>query len=137
MLITAAAGCLLAGCAATGTHYTRIYNKAVENGKSITIVKDAALGEVNVQVAEKLKSLGYERVLYSSPQDGFQVLIKDVRIAEAVIVGTPHPYRIIVKYSKASDGRTRIDLVNGSPEFYARNQVEEDLGELEKLLRAE
>ena len=125
------------GCVATTSQFANVYNSAVANGKSTTILKDGDFLIVKDNVNAHFKDVGYSSVLYSSPQEGFIVVFKDIPLAKAMLIGDAHPYKIILKYTKAGVGKTRIDLVNGSTGLFAQNEVQQDISQIAELLRAD
>ena len=70
-------------------------------------------------------------------KEGFMVLVKDIPLSKAMLIGDPHPYKIIFKYTKAGIGRTRIDLVNGSPGLFTKEEVKQDIEEVFELISAD
>jgi len=125
--------CATVGGSVTG-QYENIYNQTVAAGKSLTLYKSGEFQSVKEHVDQQLKIVGYDNVLASNPAVGFLVLVKDIPLAKAMAIGDAHPYRIILKYTKAGLGRTRIDLVNGSPGLLSGSTVEEDIQKLLELI---
>lgn len=125
----------LSGCAATTNIYGSTYNNAVAQGKSTVIIQDNPLSAIQDRVNVGAKSLGYQKVIYSSPEEGFLVIFKDISVAKALLIGDSHIYKIILKYTKSGPDQTRIDLVNGSTVLWAKNEVSKDIEKLAELIR--
>ena len=126
----------LVGCATTNVYGT-IYNEAITKGISTVIIKEGDFEDINTYTVKHFESLGYKKVLYSSPKQGFMVVIKDVNFTKALLVGDPHMYKIILKYTKAGESRTRIDLVNGTKIIWAKKDVDRDIRQISKLIENE
>ena len=126
----------LSGCAATTNIYGSMYNNAVAQGKSTVIIQDNPLRAIQDRVNAGAESLGYKKVIYSSPEEGFLVIVKEISVAKAFLIGDPHIYKIILKYTKSGPDQTRIDLVNGSTVVWAKNEVSRDIEKLAELIQS-
>ncbi len=129
-------GIVFGGCA-TINPYRETYNEAIRKETSTTIIKEGDTKEIHPYVTKYLESLGYKRVLYSDLKQGFMVVFKDIHIAKSFLVGDPHMYRIILKYTKAGEGKTRIDLVNATSIFWAIKDVDKDIQQIAQLIKNE
>lgn len=127
---------LAGGCAATN-QYSGIYNEAVAGGRSVTIIKEGELTSIRSKINEHLQANKYTKVLYSDPEQGFLVTFKDIPLAQSMLIGDPHTYRIILKYTKAGEGKTRIDLVNGNPGLMIKGDIDQDIAKIADLIRAD
>lgn len=125
---------LINGCATTTNGFGNIYNEAVASGRNKTIFKEGDFSTLKEDVNSKLKSVGYSKIFYSRPQEGFMVLVKDIPLSKAMLIGDAHPYKIILKYTKAGIGKIRIDLVNGSPGLFSKDEVEQDILKIADLI---
>lgn len=128
----------LIGCATASTpnKYAGAYNEAVAAGKSTVIVKEGDFEIIKDQIDRRLSEVGYNRVLYTSPNDGFMVLVKDANFGNALLIGDAHPCKMILKYTNAGEGKTRIDLVNGSTEVFTKDEIEKDIQKLAELIKS-
>lgn len=138
-IIIWATSILLAGCASLqnaqiSNKYAAIYNDALNRGTNITIVKEGNFEEVRDRVNEHFKSLGYTKVVYSSPEQAFTVATKNTSVGKALLIGDVHPCQIMFKYTKAGPGKTRIDLVRGSSILITNSEVNKDLREIARLI---
>ena len=130
-------GIALSGCA-TVNPYGSIYNEAIVEGNSTTIIKDGEVKDIHVYVTKYFESMNYRKVLFSDLKEGFMVITKDISIAKAFLIWDPHVYKIILKYTKAGEGKTRIDLVNGTDiPIWARKDVDKDIQQIAKLIEEE
>ena len=118
---------LISGCTSFTYSLSNVYNDAIASGKNKTIVKDGDFSSIKENVNSHLKDIGYSKVFYSNPQEGYMVLVKDVPLSKALLTGNAYPYKIILKYTKAGIGKTRIDFVNGSPGLFSKEEVEQDI----------
>lgn len=123
------------GCATTTNIYGSMYNNAVAQGKSTVITQDNPLIVIQDRVNTGAESLGYQKVIYSSPGEGFLVIVKDISVAKALLIGDSHIYKIILKYTKSGPGQIRIDLVNGTTVLWAKNEVSKDIEKLAELIK--
>jgi len=127
---------LLSGCAAaTQNRYGDIYNRAINHGHNVAIIKTNDIEYVKANTEIHLASVGYEKVAYSRPDQGFMVMVKRIPVAQAAFMGDPHPYRLIIKYTPAGEGKTRVDLVNGSPSAFTKGVVDKDIQTIADLIR--
>ena len=97
-----------------------------------TITKEGEFLDIRADVEAQLKSKGYSKVLYSDPHQGFVVTVKNAPLAKSMLIGEPHPYKLILKYTKAGEGKTRIDMVNGSSSLVTRGKLNKILLKLVK-----
>lgn len=125
------------GCATGSDQYGSVYNNAVSSGTNLTVVKDGDFKMLSNRINEHLKSLGYQNVLYSDPKQGFLVVVKKISVAKALIAGDPATDKIIVKYTKAGEGKTRVDLVNASINLAAQGVVDKDIQQLAELINSD
>ena len=128
---------LIGGCATTTNRFGNVYNEAVASGRSTTIFKEGDFSNIKDNVNDCFKNVGYEKVFYSSPQEGFMVVVKDIPLTKSMLIGDAHPYKIILKYTKAGTGKTRIDLVNGSPGLFTKDEVQRDILKIAELIGQE
>lgn len=125
------------GCATGSDQYGSVYNNAVSSGTNLTVVKDGDFKMLSNRINEHLRSLGYQNVLYSDPKQGFLVVVKKISVAKALIAGDPATDKIIVKYTKAGEGKTRVDLVNASINLAAQGVVDKDIQQLAELINSD
>ena len=123
------------GCMATTNKYADLYNEAVSTGNSVVITKEGDLETIKEEIDQELNNVGYDKTIYTSPTDGFMVLVKEHGFGSALIVTDKHVYKMIVKYTSAGEGKTRIDLVNGSAESYTKDEIDSDIQKLADLIR--
>ena len=128
---------LICGCTTTTNRFGNAYNEAVASGRSTTIFKEGDFSNIKDNVNDCFKNVGYEKVFDSSPQEGFMVVVKDIPLTKSMLIGDAHPYKIILKYTKAGEGQTRIDLVNGSPGLFSKEEVNKDIQRLTKLIKSD
>ncbi len=126
------------GCASTTNKYINAYNESVAARHSVVIVKEGDLETLKDIVNQQLSTVGYNKILYSNPAQGYLVLVKDIDFGNALLVDKAHAhaYRIILKYTNVGVGRTRIDLVNGSTEAFTKNEIDKDIQKLAELIRS-
>ena len=124
------------GCATTMSNpFGDMYNNAVSQEASIIIIKEGEFKAIDAKVTEHLKNLHYSHVIYSKPEEGFLVLVKDTSLVKSLFIGDAHPCKIILKYTKAGEGKTRIDLVRGSNSLMTNGEVDKDIQALTDLIK--
>jgi hypothetical protein len=126
----------LIGCAEAKTaKYISAYNEAVNNGQSVVIIKEGDFTTTQEGVEQQLKSVGYNKVLYSSPAEACLVLVKDADYGNPLLNGDAKSYQIILKYTKLDAGKTRIDLVNAGTKISVKDGIDKDIQRLAQLIR--
>jgi hypothetical protein len=129
---------LLSGCVTTGGGFGSMYNEAIANGTSVMIVKDGNFKDIYNSIVKHLESLGYRKILHSDQKQGFYVLVKDQSLAKSFLTGAAHMYKIIIKFTKAEEDKTRIDLLNGTDmPIWARGQVDRDIQQIADLIKSD
>lgn len=100
-------------------NYSEIYNNGLNADEVTTVVKKENYRELKQRLSRILFSLGYTKVIFENPKQGFIVLAQE---------GDVHPSQIILKYT-ATEGeyKTRIELVKGNNDLSADNTVYEDI----------
>jgi hypothetical protein len=129
----------LAGCASVekahfNHKYADIYNGALDNHTNTYIIKEGNFGNIKNNVLTYLSANGYEKMIYSEPDQGFLVFIKDFPISENL---TPeeHPCQILLKFTAKGKGKTRIDLVRGSNHALTNKEVDKDIAQIAQIIR--
>ena len=123
------------GCATDSNQYGGLYNNAVSNGTSVTLIRDGDFKTLSGRINGHLGDLGYKNVLYSEPAQGLIVVVKKLPAVKAVIAGDSTTDRMIVKYTKAGEGKTRVDLVNASTNMAAQGVVDKDIQKLAERIK--
>jgi hypothetical protein len=125
------------GCATTPApnKYAGAYDEAVSAGKSVVIIKEGDLETLKDGIEGQLTSVGYNKEEYTSAKDGFMVLVKDSNFGSPLLAGDKHPCRMILKYTNIGEGKTRIDLVNGSTDPSTKDEIDRDIQKLADLIR--
>jgi len=126
----------LVGCATPTNKYANDYNQAVATGQSVVINREGDFETIQDEITRDLSAVGYSKILFASPNEGFMVLAKDPGFGSALLVGNAHMYKVILKYTNAGQGKTRIDLVNGSTEIYTKDEIDRDIQKLAALIRS-
>lgn len=126
----------LTGCASTPNKYVSTYNEAVTNGQSVVIIKEGDFEVMRDGIDQQLRSVGYNKILYSSPTESCIALVKDVDYGDPLLNNDPLAYQIILKYTKLEAGKTRIDLVNGATKISSRIEVDKDIRKLAESIRS-
>jgi hypothetical protein len=131
--------CLMLGGCATATSrnmFGERYNKAISAGTAATIIKEGVFENIRTLTFDTFASVGYKKVLFSDNQQGFIVVVKDVSLAKAMLVGEPHIYKIILKFTETGEqNKTRIDLVNATDIMWAQEEVDRDIQQLADIIR--
>ena len=127
----------LSGCAshAAMDKYGILFNEKLESGqyqrietyKPFQVIRDTSL--------RKCQSLGYKKFIYSVPDQGFLVLMKDKPIATAFLWGRANPHLLLLKFSESETGDIRIDFVNGSENRIVQSEVDKDIQYLVKVIK--
>jgi len=126
----------LTGCATPPNKYAGAYNEAVASGRSVVIVKEGDLATMQEGVDQQLSSVGYNKIVYTSPVEGFMVFVKDANFGSALLMGKAAPSdKIIIKYTNAGIGKIRIDLVNGATQISKKDEIDRDIQKLAELIR--
>lgn len=128
-------GCATYENSRIGNRYIAIYNDAVSKDATKYIIKEGKFDDIWAKVKEILGSFGYKKTIYSASEQGFMVFVKDLNIGEALLIGNPDACKIIVKFTKAEEGATRIDLVKGSNVLATNKQVEGDIQKIYESIR--
>lgn len=125
----------LAGCASTTNKYIGVYNDAVSSGHSSVIIKEGDFETMKEGVDQELNSIGYNKVLYTSPDEPFMVLVKSIDYGSPLLNNDAQSHKILLKYTKLDAGHTRIDLVNGASGA-SRDDVDIDIQKLTGLIKS-
>ncbi|GEM_PF-6907375 len=129
-LIPFCAGCVM------GNPYGTIFNNAVAIGKSEVLYTSKPFDDFLKTFTRILENVGYERAIYRSSDGSFFVAVKKINIAGAFLYGDPTSYKILIKLTEWDNGRTRIDLVNGSTYIGAKGQVAADIKTIAQKIEA-
>lgn len=125
----------LVGCA-TSSVFGSMYNQALVEGNTTTIIKEGPFEDLSAHVGRQFKTAGYTRFIPVDREQGLLVFMKG-SFVKGFFVGEPFPWRIILKFSKTnSEDRTRVDLVNGSSVFWVRKQVDKDIEDIAALIES-
>jgi hypothetical protein len=124
------------GCATPTNKYAGAYNEAVAAGHSVVIIKEGDPQTIKDGIDWQLGSIGYNKVDYASSSEGFMVFEKDANFGSALLTGDKDVYKIILKYTNADIGKTRIDLVNGSGELSKKDAIDKDIQRLAELIKS-
>jgi len=127
----------LAGCVTTPKTniYAGIYNDAVASGHSVVIIKEGDFDIMKEGVDQELDSVGYNKIIYTSPTEPFVVLVKGIEYGDPLLNGDAQSHKIFLKYTKIDAGHTRIDLVNAGTNSTVKNDIDADIQKLTELIK--
>jgi hypothetical protein len=126
----------LCSCAALGgNNYSNIFNSQVADGKSTVVISAQPFDDLSENVVLAAKDLGYERVIYSRPSEGFFVLIKNAKLMNSLISGNAMNRQMMMKFTKHEGNQTRVDLVNAGTDLMAKSEVAKDIQTLNNTLK--
>jgi len=123
------------GCATPTNKYADLYNEAVAAGHSVVIIKEGDPETIKNGIDWQLGSMGYNKIIYASPSDGFMVFVKEANFGSALLKDDKDLDQMILKYTNAGVGKTRIDLVNGSAQGPKKDEIDRDIQKSAELIR--
>ena len=115
--------------------YSALFNTAVAEDKAVTIISEEPFENLKDKVLLKAMSLGYEKAVVSKPDQGFIVTVKKIS-GKTVLTSDAFAFPILLKFTKAEEGKTRLDLVNGAYNILAKKEVQKDIQILSEFVRS-
>ncbi|MDP3919253.1 MAG: hypothetical protein Q8R76_00380 [Candidatus Omnitrophota bacterium] len=116
---------VMAGCATT--QYASDFNEAVGAEKSTVIITAEPFDALLESFNEEAAVLGYDKVIHTSKDGSFMVLVGNAGMARSELYGDIASHKMMVKFTQWEDGQTRLDLVNGTTYVGAKSKVQADI----------
>ena len=124
----------LGGCASIlHQKYSTLLNTAIAEGRAVTIISSEPFEDLKDKVLLKALSLGYERTVVNEPHQGFLVAVKK-NSAKNAAIGDALAFPLLIKFTDAGEGKTRLDFVNGAYNILAKKEIQKDIQILSQFI---